>query len=130
MPAKRDLSDVLAQYMDENKMHCMEGVRGVNAFEKLARALGYDGSWSASTLHAFLEDNSGCIEAMIEWIGSRNNPDWKAALESQISDPAAEEPENDDTSEGPVTDIDGELEDGEIVLENFAGNTLTFNKAR
>ena len=86
MPTQRDLSDVLAQYMDENKMHCMEGTRGVKSFEKLCRALNYSDSFSTSAIHAFLEDNSGCFEAMIEWIGSRNNPEWKAALEDQLEE--------------------------------------------
>lgn len=127
MSTERDMSEVLDQYINENKMYCMEGVRGVNSFDKLVRALGYTDSFAASTIHAFLEDNSGCFEAMIEWIGSRNNPEWKEALESVLQEVASEVSLS---SEGPATDIDGELEVGDIVLENFAGNTLTFNKAR
>lgn len=84
MSTERDMTEVLQQYMDENKMHCMEGTRGVRHLEKLATALGYDSNFSASVLHAFLEDNSGCIEAMVEWIGSRNSPEWKESLESQL----------------------------------------------
>ena len=91
MPTKRDLSELLMQYMGENNMHCMEGTRGVKSFEKLCRALNYSDSFSTSAIHAFLEDNSGCLEAMIEWIGSRNNQEWKEAIKEQLMDPMEEE---------------------------------------
>lgn len=90
MLKERDMSEVVDQYMSENNMHCMEGARGVRQFEKLARALGYSDICSVSTLHAFLEDNSGCIEAMVEWIKTTRNPDWKDELESQIEEPEEE----------------------------------------
>ena len=125
MPAERDMSELVVQYMDENNMYCMEGHRGVRSFEKIATMLGYNDRFNTSTLHAFLEDNSGCLEAMVEWIKTQCNPEWKAAIESVI-----EELEDDETNDDSTPDINGDLENGEIVLENFAGNTLTFNKQR
>lgn len=117
MPKERDMSEVVDQYMAENKMHCMEGTRGVKQFEKLARALGYSDTFSVSTLHAFLEDNSGCLEAMVEWIKESRNPDWKAELESQLEEPEVEDSEDDEpaASDGPTSDINGELEDWSIL---------------
>lgn len=94
MPAKRDMSEVLQQYMDENKMFCMEGQRGVRYLDKIVRSVGYDDQFSTSAIHAFLEDNSGCIEAIVEWIQSQRNSEWIAMLESQVSDPD-EIPEDD-----------------------------------
>ena len=90
MLKERDMSEVVDQYMSDNNMHCMEGARGVKQFEKLARALGYSDTFSVSTLHAFLEDNSGCLDAMVEWIKGTRNPDWKDELESQIAEPEEE----------------------------------------
>lgn len=117
MLKERDMSEVVDQYMSENRMHCMEGTRGVKHFESLARALGYGDICSVSILHAFLEDNSGCLEAMVEWIKESRNPDWKDELESQLAEPEVEEPEDDEpaTSDGPAPDINGELEDWSIL---------------
>ncbi len=99
MTNERTLEEVLQQYLAENDMYRTEGPKGVNNLEKLVTALGYDSNYSVSVLHAFLEDNAGCIEAMIEWIGTRNVPEWKASIESQLQDTNPEDDDG-DTSDG------------------------------
>jgi hypothetical protein len=82
----KDFSEVVMDYIEQNKLTRTEGTTGVRNMEKLVTALGYNANFSASAIHAFLEDNSGCIEAMIEWISSCNVPEWREALESQLRD--------------------------------------------
>lgn len=83
---EQDFSQVVDRYIDQNNLTRTEGPAGVRNLEKLVAALGYSADFSASAIHAFLEDNSGCIEAMIEWIRDRNVSEWKESLESQLSE--------------------------------------------
>ena len=73
-----DLASMIEKYCDQEKMYHFEGGRGVNNFEKIIKVLGY------SNMDNFLEDNSGCIENMIEWLGDRNLPEWKEAFAAEI----------------------------------------------
>ena len=89
------MQEQLRRYMDDRKMYSMEGQRGVNNLKRIVTEVcGYDDKW-AGTLANFFEDNPGAIEAVIEWIGSRRNPDWTDNLEGMVG---AEE-------EDPVGDL-------------------------
>jgi hypothetical protein len=74
-------------YMEQENMYNFEGSRGVRRFEKVVGVLGY------RDLQEFLEDNSGCLEAMLgfvhDWV--ERNSEWKEALESQLTDDAVDE---------------------------------------
>lgn len=89
----RSVSQLLDAYMDQENMHNMEGRRGVENLCKIARALGYKDPmyWGQLTSTAaigdlvmMLEDNSGMIEAMVEWIGSRNFKEFREPLEALV----------------------------------------------
>lgn len=86
----KDLSELVDQYIEQNKLYSFEGQRGVRNFVKLINAIGYTSSYNS--IEAFLEDNSGAIEAMVEWIRERNSPEWQESLSEQV----AEETEGED----------------------------------
>lgn len=69
-----ELARPIENWMDARKMYSMEGMRGIRNFTALVRALGYN------SLDEFLEDNSGALDAMVEWLGTQRNPEWLAAL--------------------------------------------------
>lgn len=82
----------LIQEFREEKMHCMEGSRGVGNLCNLVRAIGYRdamnrmqyGNGCIGDLIEFLEDNSGAIEAIVTWIGDQDIQDWRENLESEL----------------------------------------------
>lgn len=76
-----DMSDLIEKYCDQEKMYHFEGGRGVNNFEKIIRVLGY------RQMDDFLEDNSGCLQAMVEWLGTQNNTEWVEAMQNEIQWP-------------------------------------------
>jgi hypothetical protein len=101
----------------EKKVHSNEGRRGVENLCRLVRAIGYkdsthfgqfahDGSYG--DLIEFLEDNSGCVEAIKEWIAEQDIQDWKDNLESELPEkgkcPACGEPLEDDVCQNPDCD--------------------------
>ena len=53
---------LMDRYIDQNQLHCFEGDRGVRNLTKLVNDLGYP------SLEEFLADNSGAIEAVIEFV--------------------------------------------------------------
>jgi len=67
------LSELIQKYLDQEKMYSMEGPRGVRNLHKLIQVL--DNHYH--NFDTFLQDNSGAIEAIIEWIGSTKLTDWK-----------------------------------------------------
>lgn len=91
--AYTDFDETLDAYIKQESMHSFEGRRGVKAMCQLARAVGYKdpqyfGQLSSKAaigdLIMMLEDNSGMIEAMLEWMRDRNVQEWKEALEEQL----------------------------------------------
>lgn len=76
---KRDLYDLIDCYLDQEKMYNFEGGRGVNNFEKIIKILGY------RNMDAFLEDNSGCLQKMLEWLMEQNIEEWKEAMQAELS---------------------------------------------
>lgn len=102
----RSLSELIEAFQNEKKAHCLEGSRGLIFLCTLVRALGYKDPQGFGQLTrdavigdllTFFEDNSGAIEALIEWIGRTENEEWKASLELEL--PA--EKEEDETEEEP-----------------------------
>jgi hypothetical protein len=87
------MRDLIEKFMDQEQLHSIEGRRGVIALARLARVLGYqdptyfgqlDFKCSIGDLIAFLEDNSGAIEAIIAWIGKQRNAEWQRDLISHL----------------------------------------------
>jgi len=96
------LSEVLDQFIDQEKLYRTEGRRGVENLCTIVRAIGYKdpqywGQLSSKAaigdLICFLEDNSGAIEAMLEWIKERRSPEWTEALIEQLPEDNATEEE-------------------------------------
>lgn len=90
---ERSVSELLEAYMAQENMHRMEGRRGVENLCQIAGALGYKdpmryGQLSTKAaigdLIRMLEDNSGMIEAMVEWIGSRNFSEFREPLAALV----------------------------------------------
>lgn len=88
-----DFNEALDAYVDKEKLHNFEGQRGVEAMCQIARALGYKDPQnfgqlsrksSIGDLIMMLEDNSGMIEAMMEWMSARGAPEWKESLEEAL----------------------------------------------
>lgn len=86
----RDVSELLDAYMEQEGMHCMEGNKGLENLCQIAGALGYKDPMyfgqlsrkaTVGDLLEMLRDNSGMIEAMVEWIRSRNFSEFREPLE-------------------------------------------------
>lgn len=73
-----DMAELIEKYQDKNKIYSFEGSRGERNFEKIVSVLGY------RSMSEFFEDNSGCFEAMIEWLGGQRNPEWIAAMKAEV----------------------------------------------
>lgn len=73
---------LIEKYNEENKFYRYESRKGVEQLYKLVGDLGYgDGQGACvGNLDAFLEDNSGAIEAIINWIAEQNSPEMRNAL--------------------------------------------------
>lgn len=82
-----DLSSMIEKYCDMQKLYHFEGESGIRKFGKIYNVLGY------RSLDEFLADNSGAIQAMIEWIGTQRNTEWVQAFENEG---AGEDEESDD----------------------------------
>lgn len=62
-----------------NRSSSFEGSRGVRNFTNLVTTgLGY------RDLESFLEDNSGAMEALVEWISDVRSPEWKERLTEMV----------------------------------------------
>lgn len=96
------LRALIDEYSDQEKMH-FEGRRGVENLCKLVEALGYRDTFQyfgqlnngacIGSLINFLEDNSGCIEAMVNWICKHDFPEWKEEMKSHLNELAEDEEE-------------------------------------
>lgn len=78
-----DGHQILENYRDAAHMHCLEGETGVMWFEKLCEALGYRnlGFKFGDPISSFLVDNSGALEAIMEWIAENmSNTEWRENL--------------------------------------------------
>ena len=81
------LADLIEQWRSENRAHCMEGVTGVRNLEKLCGVIGYkEGDFIGSevALMNFLADNSGAIDALLEWMGETENEEWAYDIKSEL----------------------------------------------
>jgi hypothetical protein len=80
-----DMSEMIEKWSEQNKAYHWEGDRGVRNFQKLIGVLGYRG------MDEFLADNSGCMEAMVEWIGSQTSSEWMENMKREIGEDGAED---------------------------------------
>jgi hypothetical protein len=114
-----DLNTAVERYMGQESLNNLEGQRGVRNLAKLVNALGYQdpgrygqqaGGYSLGDIFAFLEDNPGALEAVVDWVKSRRHiPEWTESLNKLLA---------------PVDDEDEDLDDDGDVLDdpNYTGS--------
>lgn len=87
------LADMIEEFRENEKLHTNEGRRGVENLCRIVHAMGYKDRQYFGQFHQagsygdlinFLEDNSGCVEAILEWISNEDNPEWREAVESHL----------------------------------------------
>lgn len=87
------MENIIQEFCDYNSLYRNEGRKGVENLCRLLNAMGYSDPQYFGQFHPhgsfgdliyFLEDNSGCIEAIKEWIIEQNVPEWKENLESEV----------------------------------------------
>lgn len=90
-----EFQEILSEYQEQKKIASNEGRRGVENLCKLVHAMGYkdtqyfgqfasDGCYG--DLIEFLEDNSGCIGAIKEWIAEHDCEEWRDNVESHLTE--------------------------------------------
>ena len=92
-----NLSKLIEQYCEENKIHRFEGTTGVNNLQKILGVLGYkEGNYFGynNEIINFLSDNPGAIEAILNWIGEINSLEWKENIISGLREKVVKEDEN------------------------------------
>jgi hypothetical protein len=88
---EKTLDEIVEEYTTFKKMWHFEGDTGMKHLNTLTRDMGYKGHGFeyGSSLEAFLSDNPGAQEAIVNWIRDQNINDWKEELESCL--PAEDE---------------------------------------
>lgn len=85
------MQDLFEEYLDRNKMCSFEGERGVkNMIQIMREVCEYKPGWNG-TLENFFIDNPGACQAVVEWIGSQRNDEWRTNLECLVGE-SDEEP--------------------------------------
>jgi hypothetical protein len=82
-------------YIDINRMHSFESYNGVNNLKKLLKEVcGYGKqAFGPDALNEFLADNSGAVEAIINWISQQDNTEWNDNISDSICQHEDWEPE-------------------------------------
>ena len=77
-----DNQEVLDEFQSENRLHNFEGESGIKNLNTIFGTIGYkqEPFLHGSPLELFLQDNSGCIEVMLEWLSKNMTPEWKHEL--------------------------------------------------
>lgn len=87
------MQNTIEKFCDHNKLYRNEGREGVENLCRLLNAMGYNDPQYFGQFHqngnfgdliCFLEDNSGCVEAIKEWIAEQNITEWKENLEAEL----------------------------------------------
>lgn len=93
-----DLSDILEQYLTENRFHHFEGDSGMDRMTKVCEDLGYPGHGFkyGTPIESFLSDNPGAMQAILDWVGEQNIPEWRENLESHLSEDDEDETSDDE----------------------------------
>lgn len=96
-----DLGDLLEQFCVENRINRFEGDSGLENLERVFSALGYKphGFRFGTLIEAFLSDNPGACDAIIEWIGDQNIREWREKLEAEVEKLPGEDDDDEDDSE-------------------------------
>lgn len=94
-----NLGELVDKFMDKSNHHHTEGRRGLETLASICNAIGYkdpngygqiNRSTSLGDIFTFFEDNSGAIEAVIEWVKDRGANEWEDSLRERIIDEISE----------------------------------------
>lgn len=100
----KDMAQLLEQYMDQERMHNMEGRKGMEHMCQIAGALGYKDPMyfgqltrkaTVGDLLLMLQDNPGMIEAMLDWLSSKDMPEMRESLAQCVQGGDDEEEDSD-----------------------------------
>ncbi len=80
---KNGVYELVEKYIEEKEMHHFEGHGGVRNLTHLIADL--DDSYR--DLEKFLADNSGCQQAMVEWIMDQKSEQWADSLAKALGIP-------------------------------------------
>ena len=111
-----DLGELIDKYIDQERLYSWESSRGVRNLQKLVKVL--DPHYR--DIDTFLEDNSGAIEAIVEWIKDRNVSEWASNVKNELRD-------EDEIDEALITESSSEgtiislIKDGKIKLSGSVG---------
>jgi hypothetical protein len=73
-------SELVERYITREKIYHLEGEQGVRNLTNLVRVLNSD----YSNFDYFLEDNPGCMRAIVDWIEKTKVLEWKRAFQDEI----------------------------------------------
>lgn len=87
------MTELLERFCNEREFYHFEGDRGIERLNVITEALGYaaDGLLYGSSLERFLGDNSGAMEALLEWIGDHVPECWEVELTEALEDEEEDE---------------------------------------
>lgn len=74
------MNSLLEKFMDQRRLYSFEGPRGVRNLSTITAALGY------GSLTAFLEDNPGAVQAIVDWVSDHPIPEFVEKLEQEIEE--------------------------------------------
>lgn len=84
------MQEALQKYMEMNRMYHLEGGSGVDSMKQIMREVcGYTSGWS-DTMERFFADNPAAVQAIVEWIGDQNNPEWTSNLAALVESDESE----------------------------------------
>lgn len=72
----------LDRYIEQEQLYSFEGEPGVRNLTQLLKVIGYGGY--GNTIENFLSDNSGCIDAIIEWINEQDADEWNESIREEL----------------------------------------------
>lgn len=84
--SEKNLAELIQEFQEENcgytnnVSNLEEIIVGLND-EYGDQSFGYD-----RIIKRFLEDNPGCVEAIIDWIGEQNLPEWRENIEGVLEE--------------------------------------------
>ena len=73
-----DMNELFEKWSKIKNIHRFEGETGVGDLTILVQDIGYDG------IEDFLENNSGAIEKIVDFIASNDVPEWQSNLNEAI----------------------------------------------
>jgi hypothetical protein len=96
---EKSLGELIEMWQHKNNAWRTEGDPGVENLEKLVQTLGYDGHGFrfGTPIEAFLSDNPGCIEAILNWISEEARvPEWTETMVEVLGGNAEGDDDEDD----------------------------------